>query len=217
MEAVRFNEGFGALVAGLRVRRGQRGRCGVCGRHCSFYDWSTLGQAERRAYLPGRPFRQEHRELRTLAADRYLCRPQSPAHPQWSLPAHGGSPAHYERDNPEQTQALLLGLLASSRSVNAAKAALRRIDLSGSEEDIESVAADLIEELELRNTRPLDPDSLALFIDAKYLEVRDGGPCGPAASTRPSTCSATRRSALSLAPFASSARTWGTGRSCCAA
>jgi transposase-like protein len=83
-------------------------------------------------------------------------------------------PSRYERDFPEETQALLLGLLASSRSLNAAKSALRRIGLSGAEQDIEAVAADFIEELELRNTRPLDPDLLAFFIDAKYIEVRDG-------------------------------------------
>jgi transposase-like protein len=47
-------------------------------------------------------------------------------------------PPLYQRDYPEQTQALLLGLLASCRSLNAAKAALRRIGLSGSEEDLRS-------------------------------------------------------------------------------
>src|SRR5215831_8151052 len=36
------------------------------------------------------------------------------------------------------------------------------------------VAAGFMEELELRNTRPLDPDCLALFFDGKYVEVRDG-------------------------------------------
>jgi transposase-like protein len=36
------------------------------------------------------------------------------------------------------------------------------------------VAKHFIAEFELRNTRPLDTDLLALFCDAKYVEVRDG-------------------------------------------
>jgi putative transposase len=82
-------------------------------------------------------------------------------------------PPPYQRDYPEETQALLLGLLASCRSLNAAKAALRRLGLAASEQDLEAVAQDFLEELELRNTRPLDPDLLALFLDAKYVEVKE--------------------------------------------
>jgi transposase-like protein len=42
------------------------------------------------------------------------------------------------------------------------------------------VATDLMEELELRNSRPLDPDLLALFLDGKYVEFRDGDRLRPA-------------------------------------
>jgi putative transposase len=42
------------------------------------------------------------------------------------------------------------------------------------EQDLERVATGMIEELELRNSRPLDPDMLALFVDGKYVELRDG-------------------------------------------
>lgn len=56
-------------------------------------------------------------------------------------------PSRYERDYPEETQAWCSAFLASSPSVNTAKPALRRIGLTGSEEDIDSVAADFIEEL----------------------------------------------------------------------
>jgi transposase-like protein len=69
---------------------------------------------------------------------------------------------------------LLLALLASCRSVNAAKIALRKLGLSSSEQELETAAQEFIQELELRNTRPLDTDLLALFVDAKYVEVRDG-------------------------------------------
>src|SRR6185369_15712195 len=61
-----------------------------------------------------------------------------------------------------------------SRSLNAAKDALQKMGLSRSEQDLERVAAGLIEELELRNSRPVDPDLLALFMDGKYVELRDG-------------------------------------------
>lgn len=46
--------------------------------------------------------------------------------------------------------------------------------LAASEEELDAVARSFIEELELRNTRPLDPDLLTLFLDAKYVEVREG-------------------------------------------
>jgi len=90
-------------------------------------------------------------------------------------------PPPYQRDYPEETQALLLALLASSRSLNAAKAALRRIGLSGSEQEIDAVAHEFIEELQLRNSRPLDPDLLALFLDAKYVEVKEADRLRPCA------------------------------------
>ena len=46
--------------------------------------------------------------------------------------------------------------------------------LSRSEHDLERVAVGLIEELELRNSRPIHPDMLAVFLDGKYIELRDG-------------------------------------------
>jgi len=46
--------------------------------------------------------------------------------------------------------------------------------LSGSEQDLERVATSLMDEIELRNSRPVDPDQLAIFIDGKYIELREG-------------------------------------------
>jgi transposase-like protein len=135
---------------------------------------STVGQAERRAYLSrvgstdkGNGAYERSLQVGSIPVGLRVPRTRSGAFRPTVLPPP------YERDYPEETQALLLGLLASSRSLNAAKTALRRIGLSGSEADIEAVAADFVEELELKNTRPLDPDLLALFIDAKYIEVKD--------------------------------------------
>jgi putative transposase len=81
-------------------------------------------------------------------------------------------PARYQRGYSEETQSLLLGLLSSSRSLAAAREALHKMGLSHSEQELEKIAAGFIEELELRNTRPLDPDLLALFFDGKYVEIR---------------------------------------------
>jgi len=83
-------------------------------------------------------------------------------------------PARYQRGYSEETQSLLLGLLSSSPSLSAAREALHKMGLSHSEPELEKTAAGFIEELELRNTRPLDSDLLALFCDSKYVEVRDG-------------------------------------------
>lgn len=82
-------------------------------------------------------------------------------------------PDKYLRSYPEETQAVLLGLLSSSRSVNAAKTALRKMGIPATTNELEAIASDFIEELHLRNTRPIEPDLLAVFIDGKYIEVRD--------------------------------------------
>ena len=89
-------------------------------------------------------------------------------------------PAPYQRGYSEEVQSLLFGLLASSRSLNAAKDALQKMGLPSSQQDLDRVAARLIEEPELRNSRPLDCDLLALFLDGKYVEFRDGDRLRPA-------------------------------------
>jgi putative transposase len=83
-------------------------------------------------------------------------------------------PSPYQRGYSDEEQSLLLGLLGSSRSINAAKDALRKMGLSHSEQDLERVATAMTEELELRNSRPVDPDMLAVFVDGKYVELREG-------------------------------------------
>jgi putative transposase len=89
-------------------------------------------------------------------------------------------PAPYQRGYTEETRSLLIGLLTSSRSINAAKQALRQMGLSSSEEELEQVAANFVEELQLRNSRSLDPDLLAVFVDGKYIEWREGDKLRPA-------------------------------------
>lgn len=89
-------------------------------------------------------------------------------------------PARYQRGYAEETQSLLIGLLTSSRSINAAKQALRQMGLSSSEEELDQVATSFAEELQLRNSRSLDPDLLALLVDGKYIEWREGDKLRPA-------------------------------------
>lgn len=135
---------------------------------------SSLGTAERRAYLArissdkGNGFYDRSVMVGSVPVELQVPRSRSGAFRPRSLPPS------YERGYSEETQALLLGLLTSARSLNAAKAALKKMGLSSSEDELEAVATNLIEEIELRNTRPLDPDLLALFMDGKYVEVREG-------------------------------------------
>lgn len=63
--------------------------------------------------------------------------------------------------------ALAAGRLASSRSLSAAKKALRKMGLSSSERDLDTVAAGLTEELELRPGAGARPG----FPDRAYAEV----------------------------------------------
>jgi putative transposase len=82
-------------------------------------------------------------------------------------------PEPYQRGYDDAARELLLRLAASSRSINSTKEALRGLGLPVSEPELEAVTKHFIAELELRNTRPLDPDLIALFYDAKYVEVRE--------------------------------------------
>lgn len=58
IERVEFEEEEGAIIAAVRPRRGQRNRCGECGRRCRRYDqgagrrrWRALDLGATRAYL----------------------------------------------------------------------------------------------------------------------------------------------------------------------
>jgi putative transposase len=140
---------------------------------------SSLAQAERDAYLQSHEdkangFYPRSLLLGSVPIDLEVPRTRSKQFRPPSLPAR------YPRGYSEETQSLLQGLLSSSRSVSAAREALHKMGLSSSEQELEKVALGFIEELELRNTRPLDPDLLALFFDGKYVEVKDGDRLKPA-------------------------------------
>jgi len=141
---------------------------------------SSVGVAERQAYLErmgedkANGFYDRAVQVGSLPVEIRVPRTRAGDFRPASLPAS------YERGYREQVQNLLLGLLSSSRSLNSAKDALQKMGLSRSQQDLETVAASLIEELELRNSRPLPCDLLALFLDGKYVEFRDGDRLRPA-------------------------------------
>ena len=135
---------------------------------------SSTGAAERQVYLQDTPMDKSNGFY-----DRSLLVGSIPVDVRVPRSRNGdfrpaSLPAPYRRGYTEEIQSLLLGLLSSSRSVNAAKDALQKMGLSRSEHDLERVAVGLIEELELRNSRPIHPDMLAVFVDGKYIELRDG-------------------------------------------
>jgi transposase-like protein len=135
---------------------------------------TSAGAAERNVYLQDTPtdrpngFYDRSLQVGSIPVDIRVPRSRNGDFRPASLP----SP--YRRGYSEEVQSLLVGLLGSSRSIHAAKDALQRMGLSRSEQDLERVAVSLIEELELRNSRPIHPDMLALFLDGKYIELRDG-------------------------------------------
>jgi transposase-like protein len=135
---------------------------------------SSAGAAERNVYLQDTPtdrsngFYDRSLQVGSIPVDIRVPRTRNGDFRPASIPAP------YRRGYSEEIQSLLVGLLASSRSINAAKDALQKMGLSRSEQDLDRVAVGLIEELELRNSRPIHPDLIAVFLDGKYIELRDG-------------------------------------------
>jgi len=135
---------------------------------------SSAGAAERNIYLQDVPtdkpngFYDRSLQIGSIPIDIRVPRSRNGDFRPASIPEP------YRRGYDEEVQSLLIGLLSSSRSLNAVKDALQRMGLSRSEQDVERVAVSLIEELELRNSRPIHPDMLALFLDGKYIEIREG-------------------------------------------
>lgn len=135
---------------------------------------SSVGYAERSGYLAGADLDKGNGSYRrSLNVGSLPLEVQIPR-----TRANGFRPSYlperYQRSYPEEMESLILGLLAASRSVNAAKASLKKMALPIPEQDLDAVAKRFVDELELRNTRPLDPDLFALFVDGKYVEVKDG-------------------------------------------
>src|SRR5882762_4430293 len=79
----------------------------------------------------------------------------------------------HQRYLPEAYQQLLRNLLLGARSFSAARRTLQALGLGYSPEQVEQLLEELHQEAKSFFTRPLVPDWLCLFIDAKIIELKD--------------------------------------------
>jgi putative transposase len=79
----------------------------------------------------------------------------------------------HQRYLPEAYQQLLRNILLGARSFAAARRTLQALGLGYSPEQVEQLLEELHQEAKTFFTRPLGPDWLALFLDAKIIELKD--------------------------------------------
>lgn len=79
----------------------------------------------------------------------------------------------HQRHLPEAYQQLLRNLLLGARSFNAARRTLQALGLGYSPQQVDQLLEELHQEARNFFTRPLCPDWLCLFIDAKIIELKD--------------------------------------------
>lgn len=140
---------------------------------------NSLFAAEREAYLEradddkANGFYDRSLNVGSLPVDVEVPRSRRPGFRPSRLPPH------YHRGYDDAARDLLLNLAASGRSLNSTRLALRSLGLPASDEQLDAIARHFIDQFDLRNTRPLDTDLLALFVDAKYVEVREADSLRP--------------------------------------
>jgi transposase-like protein len=79
----------------------------------------------------------------------------------------------HQRHLPEAYQQLLRNILLGARSFNAARRTLQALGLGYSPGQVEQLLEELHQEAKSFFTRPLGPDWLCLFMDAKIIELKD--------------------------------------------
>ncbi len=79
----------------------------------------------------------------------------------------------HQRHLPEAYQQLLRNILLGARSFNAARRTLQALGLGYCPEQVEQLLEELHQEAKSFFARPLSPDWLCLFIDAKIIELKD--------------------------------------------
>ncbi len=79
----------------------------------------------------------------------------------------------HQRHLPEAYQQLLRNILLGARSFNAPRRTLQALGLGYSPEQVEQLLEELHQEAKSFFSRPLGPDWLCLFLDAKIIELKD--------------------------------------------
>lgn len=79
----------------------------------------------------------------------------------------------HQRHLPEAYQQLLRNILLGARSFNAARRTLQALGLGHSPQQVEQLLEELHQEAKSFFTRPLAPDWLGLFLDAKVIDLKD--------------------------------------------
>ena len=79
----------------------------------------------------------------------------------------------HQRYLPEAYQQLLRNILLGARSFSAARRTLQALGLGYSPQQVDQLLEELHQEAKNFFTRPLAPDWLCLFIDAKIIELKD--------------------------------------------
>jgi transposase-like protein len=79
----------------------------------------------------------------------------------------------HQRYLPEAYQQLLRNILLGARSFSAARRTLQALGLGYSPEQVEHLLEELHQEAKSFFTRPMAPDWLCLFMDAKVIELKD--------------------------------------------
>jgi len=81
-------------------------------------------------------------------------------------------PEKWQRHTPADYRNLVFSFLISSRSIEAAKRAIRELNVPVSNDYIDELISEVKEEVELLNSSPLDPDWFALIMDAKEVNLK---------------------------------------------
>ena len=79
----------------------------------------------------------------------------------------------YSRVLPEEYQKLVENILISSKSIQSLKQTLSNLNLPYSPEEIERIVDILEKEFQELNSRELQPDWIAIFVDAKVIDVKN--------------------------------------------
>src|ERR1043165_1722036 len=79
----------------------------------------------------------------------------------------------HQRHLPEAYQQLLRNILLGARSFNAARRTLQALGLGYSPEQVDQLLEELHQEAKNFFGRPLSPDWLCVFLDAKIIELKD--------------------------------------------